>query len=99
MRWRRPAQLKQAVVDLERQMNETDQKVQAVQKDEERVRENLKVVGQRSANGEYYKKLETTLKDSDEQIAKLTDQRDDLTKKRDDARKGLEDYLNNLSVE
>ena len=58
----------------------------------------MKVVGQR-ANGEYYKKLESNLRDQDEQIAKLSDQRDDLTKKRDDARKELEDYLNNLNVE
>jgi hypothetical protein len=93
------AQLKQAVVDLERQMTETSQKIAAVTKDEDRTRENMRVVGQRSANGEYYKKLETNLRDQDEQIAKLTDQRDDLTKKRDAARKDLEDYLNNLTVE
>jgi septal ring factor EnvC (AmiA/AmiB activator) len=59
----------------------------------------MKVVGQRSSNGEYYKKLETTLRDQDEQIVKLTDERDELTKKRDAARKDLEEYLSNLNVE
>ena len=81
------AQMKQAVVDFERQMNETNAKIDSVTKDQARTRENMKVVGQRSANGEYYKKLESNLRDQDEQIAKLSDQRDDLTKKRDDARR------------
>ena len=93
------AQMKQAVADLERQISETNQKIEATTQDQQRTRENLKVVGQNNAKGEYYKKLESTLQDQDSQIAKLADQRDDLTKKRDDARSQLEDYLNNLTVE
>ena len=65
--------MKQAVVDFERQMNETSaRRSMSVTKDQARTRENMKVVGQRSANGEYYKKLETNLRDQDEQIAKLS---------------------------
>jgi hypothetical protein len=93
------AGMKQDVADLERQINETSEKIDTVTKDQSRTRENMKVVGQNNARGEYYKKLENTLADQDQQIVKLTDQRDDQTKKRDEARKSLEDYLGNLTVE
>jgi hypothetical protein len=93
------AGMKQDVADLERQINEKNEKINTVTKDQSRTRENMKVVGQNNARGEYYKKLENTLADQDQQIVKLTDERDELTKKRDEARKTLEDYLSNLSVE
>jgi hypothetical protein len=92
------AQFKQAVVDLERQMNEKGEKINVITRDQARTRENMKVVGQNNSRGEYYKKLESTLADQDTQIVKLTEERDELTKKRDEARKQLEDYLNNLTV-
>jgi hypothetical protein len=90
--------LKQAVVDVDRQIQETNAKIEAVTKDQQRMRENMRVVGQNNAKGEYYKKLESTLQDEDTQLVKLSDEKDGLTKKRDEAQKGLEDYLNNLTV-
>jgi hypothetical protein len=93
------AELKQAVVDVDRQIQETNQKIEAVTKDQARMRENMRVVGQNNARGEYYKKLESTLQDEDTQLVKLSDERDELTKKRDEAQKGLEDFLNDLTVE
>jgi hypothetical protein len=88
-------QLKQTVVDLQRQIDERSKQVQQITEEQNRIRENMKTVQQQS---DYYKRLLTKLNEQETKIEKLQGERDDLLKQRDDAQKALDDYLNNLNV-
>jgi hypothetical protein len=89
------AQLKSALVDTQRQIQEAQQKLSEITAEQSRIRENMKAVSQSS---DYYKRLlteldaqETTIQDQHKQVA-------DLQKQQDRQQKELEDYLANLSV-
>lgn len=89
------AQLKGALVDTQRQIQEAQQKLSEITAEQSRIRENMKAVSQSS---DYYKRLlteldaqETTIQDQHKQVA-------DLQKQQDRQQKELEDYLANLSV-
>jgi len=88
-------QLKQAVVDFQRQVDEHTKQIQQITEEQNRIRENMKTVQQQS---DYYKRLLTKLNDQESKIEKLQNERDDLLKSRDEAQKALEDYLNNLNI-
>jgi hypothetical protein len=88
-------QLKAALVDTQRQIQELQQKLAEVTAEQSRIREDMKAVSQSS---DYYKRLltkldaqETTIEDQHKQVA-------DLQKQRDRQQKELEDYLGNLTV-
>jgi hypothetical protein len=88
-------QLKQAMVDTDRQINEHTQQIAQITEEQNRIRENMKTVDRQSA---YYQRLLSKLNDQESQIEKFQTEREDLIKKRDQQRKDLEDYLGNLSV-
>jgi hypothetical protein len=91
----RAVQLRQAVIDTERQIGERTQQVQAIGEEQNRIRENMKTVGQTT---QYYERLLAKLNEQESQIEKLQGERDELMKKRDGERAALEEYLNNLVV-
>ena len=88
-------QLKQAVVDIQRQIDERTKQIQQITEEQNRIRENMKTVTQQS---DYYKRLIGKLNDQETKIEKLQGERDDLLKSRDEAQRNLEEYLNNLNV-
>jgi hypothetical protein len=91
----RAIQLKQAVVDTERQISAHAQQLAEITQEQGRIRENMRTI---ERNSQLYTRLLTKLNDQESQIEKLQSERDDLTKKRDGQRKELEDYVGNLNV-
>ena len=88
-------QLKQAVVDTQRQIDEHNQQINSITQEQNRIRENMKTVTQQS---QYYQRLLTKLNDQESQIEKLQTERDDLTKKLEQENKEMNDYLNGLNI-
>jgi len=89
------AQLMAAVNDVERQIAQHAQQIADIGTEQNRIRENMKTVGQTS---QYYQRLLAKLNDQESSIERLQHERDDLLGKRDAARKELEDYLRDLTV-
>jgi flagellin-like hook-associated protein FlgL len=89
------AQLMGAVNDVERQIAQRAQQIADIGTEQNRIRENMKTVGQTS---QYYQRLLAKLNDQESSIERLQHERDDLLVKRDAARKDLEDYLRDLTV-
>ena len=71
------------------------QQISDITVEQNRIRENMKTVGQTS---QYYQRLLAKLNDQESSIERLQRERDDLLVKRDAARKDLEDYLRTLTV-
>ncbi|HEY7086965.1 MAG TPA: hypothetical protein VH518_02685 [Tepidisphaeraceae bacterium] len=88
-------QLKQAMVDTDRQIAEHDQRIASITQEQNRIRENMKTVDR---NSQYSNRLLSKLNDQESQIEKLQGERDDLAKKKDGQQKELEDYLTGLSI-
>ncbi|HTL29686.1 MAG TPA: hypothetical protein VL282_10710, partial [Tepidisphaeraceae bacterium] len=86
---------RQGLATLERQINESNQKIAAITDQQNRIRENMKTVDK---NSQYYNRLLGKLNDQETQIEKLQTERDELLQKRDDQRKQLEDYLKDLTI-
>jgi hypothetical protein len=91
----RAIQLKQAVVDTERQIAERDQRIATITAEQNRIRENMRTVAQ---NSEYYKRLLSKLNDQETQIEQLQTDREKLVQQREKQQKDLEDYLSGLNV-
>jgi len=89
------AQLKQAMTDAQRQVNERTQQAGQITAEQNRIRENMKTVTQQS---EYYNRLLKKLNEQESQIEKLQGERDTLQQTIEQRRKELEDYLSNLSI-
>ncbi|HEX8915776.1 MAG TPA: hypothetical protein VF796_25705 [Humisphaera sp.] len=89
------AQLKQAVVDTDRLVNDRQQKVSVISQEQNRIRENLKTVAQ---NSEYYGRLLKKLNDQETQIEGLQKEITDLQAQREKQQKALADYVSGLSV-
>lgn len=89
------AQLMQAVNDVERQVAQRTQQINDITVEQNRIRENMKTVGQ---NSQYYQRLLAKLNEQESSIERLQKERDDLLGKRDEARKSLQDYLRDLTV-
>ena len=89
------AQLRQSIVDVERDINARSQRIAEITAEQTRIRENMKTVSQSS---QYYQRLLSKLNEQESSIEGLQKERDDLTAKRDDLRRQLEDYLNGLTL-
>ena len=91
----RVIQLRQALIDTERQIGEHTQQINDVTAEQARIRENMRTVAQST---QYYTRLLTKLNEQETTIEKVRAERDDLTQKRDAQRKALDDYLSTLTV-
>ena len=88
-------ELRQAMTDVERDINTRNQRIAEITAEQTRIRENMKTVSQ---NTEYYQRLLGKLNEQESSIEGLQKERDDLTAKRDGLRKQLEDYVNGLTL-
>ena len=91
----RAVQLKQAVLETERQIAERTQSIAAITEEQNRIRENMKTVGQTT---QYYERLLVKLNEQESSIERLQTERDGMLTRRDTQRKELEDYLANLTI-
>ena len=91
----RAIQLKQAVVETERQLAALVQRIAEITAEQNRMRENMKTVGQTSS---YYTRLLAKLDEQESSIEKLQAERTDLQRTRDSQRRALEQYLAELTV-
>jgi hypothetical protein len=89
------AQLKGGVTDADRQINERNQKIDEIFREQTRIRANMGAVNSNSA---YSKRLLQELDDQETQIQDLRKQVADLQRQRAQRQKDLEDYLANLNV-
>jgi len=90
------AKRKQAVADLETQINQKKQELSGISTEQGRLRENMRTVDKGS---QYYNRLMTKLNDQETQIEKLQSDRDDLENKANVARAAFQNYLNDLNVQ
>lgn len=91
----RAVQLKQALTDTERQITERTQQISAITAEQNRIRENMRTVGQ---NTQYYQRLLAKLNEQESNIERLQTDRDALTTRRDTQRKAVEDYISTLTI-
>ena len=91
----RAAQLKQAVLDTERQIAARTQGINEITQEQTRMRENMKTVAQST---QYYERLLAKLNEQESSIERLQRERDDLTRARDTQRRVLEEYVGALTV-
>jgi hypothetical protein len=91
----RAAQLKQAVVDTERQIAARTQSVTEITQEQTRMRENMKTV---APSTQYYERLLAKLNEQESSIERLQRERDDLTRSRDAQRRTLEEYVASLTI-
>ncbi len=88
-------QLKQAVVDTQRQIDQDKAHLDDITKEQVRIRDNLRAV---KASSQYYDKLMTKLNEQEDDIARTQIAIGDLEKQVELQRGALEDYLANLTV-
>jgi len=88
-------QMKQTLADTERRVAETEQQVQTITQEQNRIRENMRTVNQQS---EYYQRLLKKLNDQESQIEKLQTQQEEMRKELEKQRGELENYMNGLNV-
>jgi hypothetical protein len=91
----RAVQLKQAGVDVERDIAARNQRVAEITAEQNRIRENMKTVAQST---QYYDRLLAKLNEQESSIESLQKERDALIAKRDSLRRELDDYLVALTV-
>lgn len=87
--------LRTAQADLDRQLGERQAEIAAIDKEQSRLRENMKTVDKGSA---YYTRLMKKLDEQESTIEKTRATIDDLTTQRDAKRKEFEAYVSSLSV-
>ena len=88
-------EMRQAVTDVERDINVHNQRIAEITAEQTRIRENMKTVSQTAP---YYQRLLSKLNEQESSIEDLQKERDDLTVKRDGLRQQLEDYVNGLTL-
>lgn len=88
-------QLKQALADTERQINEKNQQIETISNEQSRLRENMKAVDRQS---QYYTRLMNKLNDQESQIEQLRKDLDTLRDQMNQRRSELEAYLNSSTV-
>jgi hypothetical protein len=91
----RAIQLRQAVIDSDRQINERTQKANEITQEQNRIRENMKTVARSTP---YYERLLAKLNEQESALEQLQRERETLGQRREVQRKELEDYLANLTV-
>jgi hypothetical protein len=87
--------LKFAMMDTDRQIQERQQRINEITAEQDRMRNNIKAV---VPNTDYYNRMVKKLNDQETTLEQLRVQIEDLTKKRDGQRKELEDYVAGLNV-
>jgi hypothetical protein len=93
----RAAQLKQALLETERQMNEKAQMVATITQEQVRIRENMRTVNDR--NSEVYNRWLKKLNEQETQIEQLQSEREQLSRRAQQQRKELEEYVSGLNIE
>jgi chromosome segregation ATPase len=88
-------QLKQASVDVERDIAMRNQRVAEITAEQNRIRENMKTVAQAT---QYYDRLLAKLNEQESAIETLQKEREGLIAKRDSLRRELDEYLSGLTV-
>jgi hypothetical protein len=91
----RAIQLKQGVLDVERQIATRTQQIADITAEQNRIRENMKTVAQQTP---YYARLLAKLNEQETSIEGLQRERDGLALQRDVLRRELAEYLSNLKV-
>jgi len=87
--------LRQRVVESERQMNDRTQRLSQITQEQVRIREDMKTV---ASTTPYYARLLAKLNEQESAIEKLQRERDELAARRDSQRRELEEYVRNLVV-
>jgi hypothetical protein len=88
-------QMKQAMQDVDRQINARTQQISEITVEQNRIRENMKTVAPATA---YYERLVAKLSEQETSIESLQRERTALTARRDSLRRELEEYLGGLKV-
>jgi hypothetical protein len=88
-------ELKRALVETERQINDRQKKLDTYPGQQSRMRENMRVI---ERNSELYADYLKRLTAQEQEIIALQNELDELRKKQEEQRKGLEDYLSSLNV-
>jgi hypothetical protein len=91
----RAVQLKQAVIDTDRQINERTARVNEITQEQNRIRENMKTVAQ---SAQYYERLLAKLNEQESLIERLQGERETLQQRRETQRRALEEFLATLTV-
>ena len=91
-------QLKQALVDAQRQMEQTRQKIAQITQAQSQTRENMKAIAPQAQASDYYNRLLKRMGDQDLQLDTQQKALDDQQQQFNTRQKELEDYLNNLTV-
>jgi hypothetical protein len=89
------ASLKGAMVDSQRRVQQLNQQLDQIAKDQARIRENIKAV----EKGAYQTRLINKLEEQEKQIDEIGKSVDAAQKAFEQRRKELEDYLSNLNVD
>ena len=87
--------MRQAIVDVERDINAHAQQIAQITAEQNRIRENMKTV---APSTQYYERLLAKLNEQESSIEPVQRDRTALIAKRDAARKELDDYLNSLTI-
>jgi hypothetical protein len=88
-------QLKQAAVDVDREIAARDGQIAAITNEQNRIRENMKTV---APSTQYYERLLAKLNEQESSIESLQKERASLVSKRAGLQRDLEAYLNNLTL-
>ena len=91
----RAVELKQDVLDIERQIAARTQRIVDITVEQNRIRENMKTVAPHTP---FYERLLAKLNEQETSIEGLQRERDALTTRRDVVRRALEEYLAGLRV-
>jgi hypothetical protein len=86
---------KQAMVDIQRQINDRQQQIEKITQEQNRIRENMRTVDKAS---QYYNRLLAKLNEQETQIEKLQTETDDLRIRLETAQKEFETYVSSLNV-
>lgn len=88
-------QMKQSMLDAERQIASRTQQISEITVEQNRIRENMKTVARQTP---YYERLTAKLSEQETSIESLQGERVSLTARRDMLRRELEEYLGGLKV-
>jgi hypothetical protein len=88
-------QLKQGVIDVDRQIAARNQRLAETTAEQNRIRENMKTV---ASSTQYYERLLAKLNEQESAIEGMQRERDALTARRDTLRRELEEYVGGLIV-
>ncbi|MCS7034202.1 MAG: hypothetical protein NZ561_09430, partial [Phycisphaerae bacterium] len=89
------ADYKRNLNNTQREINELNQRMNAIAVEQNRIRENMRTVDNKS---EYYNRLLKKLGEQESQLEQMQRTRDELTAKMEDQRNQLETYLRGLNV-